>query len=170
MSGHQRELTFRFLAEPTDVNYGGKVHGGMVMKWIDQVGYAAAVGWSGRYSVTVAVGGIRFVAPIRISDVVTVTAKLVHTGTTSMHFAVDVRARDPGLDGDAGAAGDRLCTHCVIVFVALDGVEGQPVAVPAWVPVEAEDARLARYATEVMALSKGIEQTVANYGKAGPAN
>ncbi|HST45708.1 MAG TPA: acyl-CoA thioesterase [Luteimonas sp.] len=167
MSGHQRELTFRFLAEPTDVNYGGKVHGGVVMKWIDQVGYAAAVGWSGRYSVTVAVGGIRFVAPIRISDVVTVTAKLVHTGTTSMHFAVDVRARDPGMDGGPRAPDDRLCTHCVIVFVALDGVEGQPVAVPAWVPVDAEDARLARYATEVMALSKGIEQTVANYGHPG---
>ena len=31
-----RELTLRFLAEPTDVNFGGKVHGGMVMKWIDQ--------------------------------------------------------------------------------------------------------------------------------------
>ena len=72
MSGQQRELDFRFLAEPADVNYGGKVHGGVVMKWIDQVGYAAAVGWSGRYSVTVAVGGIRFVAPIRISDLVTV--------------------------------------------------------------------------------------------------
>jgi acyl-CoA hydrolase len=31
MSGHQRELTLRFLAEPADVNYGGKVHGGVVM-------------------------------------------------------------------------------------------------------------------------------------------
>ena len=31
MSGSQRELTMRFLAEPTDVNYGGKVHGGVVM-------------------------------------------------------------------------------------------------------------------------------------------
>ena len=44
----QRELNLRFLAEPTDVNYGGKVHGGMVMKWIDQAGYAAAVGWAAR--------------------------------------------------------------------------------------------------------------------------
>jgi len=32
----------------------------MVMKWIDQAGYACAVGWSGKYCVTVAVGGIRF--------------------------------------------------------------------------------------------------------------
>lgn len=160
MSGHQRELTMRFLAEPADVNYAGKVHGGIVMKWIDQAGYAAAVGWSGRYSVTVAVGGIRFVAPIGISDLVTVQSTLVYTGTSSMHFSVDVRARDPMAD-DAG----RLCTHCVIVFVALDDA-GKPVPVPTWVPVSGEDARLSEYATKVMALSKDIERTIARYREA----
>jgi acyl-CoA hydrolase len=159
MSGHQRQLDLRFLAEPTDVNYGGKVHGGVVMKWIDQAGYAAALGWSGQYCVTVAVGGIRFVAPIRIGDLVTVSATLVHTGTSSMHFAVDVNARDP-LKGDTD---ERLCTHCVIVFVALDGIEGKPAPVPAWTPQTDEDRRLSDYATQVMALSKGIEQTIARY-------
>ena len=165
MSGRQRELTMRFLAEPTDVNYGGKVHRGQVMKWIDQAGYAAAGGWSGKYSVTVAVGGIRFVAPIRISDLVTVKTTLVHTGTSSMHFAVEVLARDPMQDeGEA-----RLCTHCVIVFVALDGVEGKPAAVPGWVPRNDEDHRLAEYALQVMALSKGIEDTIDRFraGNAG---
>ena len=162
MSGQQRELTLRFLAEPTDVNYGGKVHGGVVMKWIDQAGYAAAVGWSGLYSVTVAVGGIRFVSPIRISDLVTVTTKLVHTGTSSMHFSVDVTARDPMHDPDR----ERLCTHCVIVFVALDQVEGKPSPVPTWVPTSDDDHRLAEYAMKVMELSKGIEQTVQRYRQA----
>ena len=162
MSGQQRELTLRFLAQPTDVNYGGKVHGGMVMKWINQAGYAAAVGWSGRYSVTVAVGGIRFVAPIRISDLVTVSTKLVHTGSSSMHFAVDVMAADP-ISDDA----PRLCTHCVIVFVALDGVEGKPVPVPPLQLTSEEDKRLAEYAMKVMELSKGIEQTVERYRIAG---
>ena len=161
MKGQQRELTMRFLAEPTDVNYGGKVHGGVVMKWIDQAGYAAAVGWSGTYSVTVAVGGIRFVAPIRTSDLVTVRTKLVHTGTSSMHFAVEVAACDP-----MGGA-TRLCTHCLIVFVALDGVEGKPTPVPAWTPQTEEDRRLATYATKVMELSKGIEQTIERYREAG---
>lgn len=164
MSGQQHALTFRFLAEPTDVNFGGKVHGGVVMKWIDQVGYAAAVGWSGTYCVTVAVGGIRFVAPIRISDVVTVTATLVHTGTTSMHFAIEVRARDPGLDGSVDGD-ERLCTHCVIVFVALDRAEGKPVAVPPWRPRDEADRHLAEYALKVMALSKGIEDVVARFGR-----
>ena len=159
MRGRQRQLTMRFLAEPADVNFGGKVHGGQVMKWIDQAGYAAAVGWSGRYAVTVAVGGIRFVAPIRIGDLVTVATELVHTGTTSMHFAVDVHARDP-MGGQS-----RLCTHCVIVFVALDDA-GTPSPVPAWTPASEEDRRLAEYALKVMALSKGIEETVARYREA----
>ena len=60
MSQADREITLRFLAEPTDINFGGKVHGGMVMKWIDQAAYACATGWSGHYCVTVYVGGIRF--------------------------------------------------------------------------------------------------------------
>ncbi|MGY0558392.1 MULTISPECIES: acyl-CoA thioesterase [unclassified Lysobacter] len=161
MKGQQRDLTMRFLAEPADVNYGGKVHGGVVMKWIDQAGYAAAVGWSGTYAVTVAVGGIRFVAPIRISDLVTVRTRLVHTGTSSMHFAVDVSARDP-MGGEP-----RLCTHCMIVFVALDAVEGKPTTVPTWDPVNQEDRHLAEYAMQVMELSKGIEQTVERYRVAG---
>ncbi|HYG06436.1 MAG TPA: acyl-CoA thioesterase [Stenotrophomonas sp.] len=157
MSGTQRELNFRFLAEPNDVNFGGKVHGGAVMKWIDQVGFAAASGWSGHYCVTVAVGGIRFVAPILIGDVVTVSAKLVYTGRTSMHFAIDVWARSP-VGGQS-----RLCTHCIIVFVAMDEDHATPVPVPGWVPDIPADQRLSEYALKVMELSKGIEDTVAQY-------
>ena len=151
--GTQRELTMRFLAEPTDVNYGGQVHGGQVMKWIDQAGYAAAVGWCGTYAVTVAVGGIRFVAPIKISDLVSIHTVLVHTGTTSMHFAVDVKARDP-MGGEP-----RLCTHCIIVFVALDK-DKKPTPVPCWQPTDEADVRMSEYALKVMKLSKGIEQTM----------
>lgn len=156
MDERQRELTMQFLAEPSDVNFGGKVHGGTVMKWIDQAGYAAAVGWSGRYCVTVAVAGIRFLAPVRIGDLVAVTATLVHTGTSSMHFAVEVTARDP-MGGDA-----RLCTHCMIVFVAVDEA-GAPSPVPGWTPSSARDRRLAEYAREVMALGQDIEQTVRRF-------
>jgi len=59
-------LDLQFLAEPTDVNFGGKVHGGMLMKWMDQAGYACAVGWTGHYCVTVSVGAIRFRNPVLV--------------------------------------------------------------------------------------------------------
>ena len=157
MPGQQREVEFRFLAEPSDVNFGGKVHGGMVMKWIDQAAYAAAVAWSGKYCVTVAVGGIQFVAPILIGDLVTVQAKLIHTGTSSMHFAVDVSARD------LKTQLRRVATSCVISFVALDAPDGRPSPVPAWEPLTDEDRRLTQYAQRLIELSKTMEAEVARF-------
>ncbi len=157
MSGQQREVEFRFLAEPNDVNFGGKVHGGMVMKWIDQAGYAGAVGWSAQYCVTVAVGGIQFVAPILIGDLVTVRCKLIRTGNSSMHFAVDVSARD------LKTSTERRATSCVIIFVALDRADGAPVAVPPWQPSSEEDHRLADFAQRLLDLSKAMEAEVARF-------
>ena len=157
MPGEQHEVEFRFLTEPGDVNFGGKVHGGMVMKWIDQAGYAAAVGWSGQYCVTVAVGGIRFVQPILIGDLVTVRCKLIRTGTSSMHFAVDVIARD------LKTAAERTATSCVITFVALDAPDGKPAAVPSWQPISDEDRSLADYAQRLIELSKTMEAEVSRF-------
>lgn len=162
MPGQQREVEFRFLAEPTDVNFGGKVHGGMVMKWIDQAGYAGAVGWSGKYCVTVAIGGIQFVAPILIGDLVCVRCKLIHTGTSSMHFAVDVGARD------LRTAVERVATSCVISFVALDAPDGKPTPVPAWLPLDDEDRRRADYAKRLIELSKAMEAEVARFRPLSP--
>jgi acyl-CoA hydrolase len=162
MPGVQREMTFRFLAEPTDVNFGGKVHGGMVMKWIDQAGYACAVAWSGRYCVTVAIGGIQFVQPILIGDLVTVRCRLIRTGTSSMHFTVDVLACD------LRDRQERLATSCVIVFVALDSPDGKPTPVQPWQPGTEEDRRLAAYAERMTGLSKAMESQVAEFQAAAP--
>ena len=151
MAERQREITLRFLAEPTDVNFGGKVHGGAVMKWIDQAGYACAVGWSGQYCVTVYVGGIRFYKPVLIGNVVEVKARLIHTGKTSMHVAVDVRASDPK------SSQFTHTTHCIIIFVAVDGW-GNPVEVNSWAPQTEEDRSLERYAIKLMDLRKSIEE------------
>jgi acyl-CoA hydrolase len=151
-----RELTLRFLAEPTDINFGGKVHGGMVMKWIDQAAYACATGWSGRYCVTVYVGGIRFYKPIFIGALVEVRAKLIYTGTTSMHLAVDVWSRDPRQQEITKT------THCVIIFVALDD-EGNPTPVPTWKATDPNDVALEQYAQKLMELRRSIEQEMGPY-------
>ena len=162
MPGQQNEVTFRFLAEPTDVNFGGKVHGGMVMKWIDQAGYACAVGWSGAYCVTASVSGIQFVKPILIGDLVTVKARLIHTGTSSMHLAVDVQA------SDLRSGEPRLATSCVMVFVALDRPDGKPTPVPTWRPRSDEDVRLQEYARRLMEMSKEMERQVVSLHPAPP--
>ena len=154
MPGKQHEVKFRFLAQPTDVNFGGKVHGGMAMKWIDQAGYACAVSWSGAYCVTVSVSGIQFVSPILIGDLVTVRARLIHTGTSSMHLAVDVLARD------MRSGEQRLATSCVMVFVALDSPDGKPTPVPHWEPHDDSERQLQAQAKRLLELSRGMEQLV----------
>ena len=89
----QDQITFQFISEPSDVNFGGKVHGGEVMKWIDQTAYACATGYAQNYCVTVYVGGIRFYRPINIGAIVKVEAQVIYTGTTSIHIAVNVFSR-----------------------------------------------------------------------------
>jgi acyl-CoA hydrolase len=132
------------------------------MKWIDQAGYACAVAWSGRYCVTVAIGGIQFVQPILIGDLVTVRCRLIRTGTSSMHFTVDVLACD------LRDRQERLATSCVIVFVALDSPDGKPTPVEPWQPGTEEDRRLAAYAERMTGLSKAMESQVAEFQAAAP--
>jgi acyl-CoA hydrolase len=152
----KREISLRFLAEPGDVNFGGKVHGGMVMKWIDQAGYTCAVGWSGRYCVTVYVGGIRFIRPIHIGNVVEVHAKVIYTGTTSMHIAVDVLAGDPREENF------QKTTHCVIVFVAM-GEDGHTAQVQKWNPDSEDDKVLESYALKLMSLRDSIDSEMKRF-------
>ncbi|KAG0162249.1 hypothetical protein DFQ30_002527 [Apophysomyces sp. BC1015] len=136
------ETTFRFLAEPTSVNFGGKVHGGALMKWIDETAYACAATWSGRYCVTVSVGNIRFHRPILVGNLVELRSRVVATGRTSMHIHVSVLAGDPKW-GEL-----RQSTDCLVVFVALDET-GHPVPVPRFEPCTDEQRRLAKYAMDV---------------------
>jgi acyl-CoA hydrolase len=133
-----RAVTLRFLADPSHVNFGGKVHGGAVMKWIDQAGYTCAAGWTGEYCVTLYVGGLHFIRPIRVGEIVELRALVIHTGQTSLHIAIDIYARDPK------EPTLKRTGHCVIVFVALDE-NGRPKAVQGWTPVTDTDRALQAY-------------------------
>ncbi|ALO66611.1 acyl-CoA thioesterase [Arthrobacter alpinus] len=142
-AGTAERVVLRFLAAPTDVNWGGKVHGGIVMKWIDEAAYLCATRYCGADTVAVFSGGIRFYRPLLIGHVVEVEARLVYTGNKGMHIAVHVRSGDPK---------DRemnLTTYCLTVMVTRDE-SGNSVAVPPWIPVSHEDKRLHTHARELL--------------------
>ncbi|OKY28091.1 MULTISPECIES: acyl-CoA thioesterase [Thalassotalea] len=149
MNDPQRSLTLRFLAEPQDVNFGGKVHGGAVMKWIDLAAYACAAGWSGRYCVTAYAGGIRFVSPIHVGSLVEVSAEVIYTGNSSMHIALQVHACDPK------SLNKRKTTHCIVVMVAVDET-GHKVSIPQWIPETEEDKKQLESAKRLMEMRKEI--------------
>jgi acyl-CoA hydrolase len=144
-------ITLRFLAEPSAVNFGGKVHGGTVMKWIDEAGYACATSWSKRYCVTVYVGGIRFHRPIMIGDLVEVEARLAYTGSTSMNIAVEVRS------GDMKGGQLQKTTECLIVFVSVDS-HGRPMPVETWTPSTPGEVALAQSAKAQLDASRATQK------------
>ena len=146
----QRGVTLRFLAEPADVNFGGKVHGGAVMKWIDQAGYTCAAGWTGSYCVTVYLGGLHFLGPIRVGELVELRALVIRTGRTSLDIAIDVYSGDPT------SPVRRRTGHCVIVFVSLDA-DGRPTAVPPWRAESEIDRALEGYAARLAVLRKQMD-------------
>jgi 4-hydroxybenzoyl-CoA thioesterase len=148
-AGTAPRTMLRFLAAPTDINWGGKVHGGTVTRWIDEAAYVCAVGWSRTESVAVYAGGVRFYRPIQIGSIVETEARLVHTRRTSMHISVHVRSGDPTtrqLD---------LTTHCLIIFVALDESR-RPTPVLPWEPKTAEDVALDRHAEHLIGLRTSV--------------
>jgi len=142
-------ISFQFISEPTDVNFGGKVHGGIVMKWIDQTAYTCARSWAETYCVTVYVGGIRFLKPISIGEVIKINAYVIYTGNTSIHIAVDVLSRS------FNQQEFEKKTHCVIVFVSVDET-GKPIPVKKWVPETEKEIMLAGYAQKLTTLREQI--------------
>lgn len=131
--------TLRFLAAPTDVNWGGKVHGGYVMSWIDQAAQVVAERWHAGPVASVFAGGVRFYRPMFIGDLVEVDARLLYTGTTSMHISVHVRSGDPR------TRDLRETTHCTIVYCGVDEL-GRKRPGPPWRPVLPGDVALAEHA------------------------
>ena len=145
------KISFQFISEPTDVNFGGKVHGGIVMKWIDQTAYTCARNWAETYCVTVYVGGIRFYKPISIGEVIKINAHVIYTGNTSIHIAVDVYSRN------FGQKEFEKKTHCVIVFVSVDE-KGSPVKVKKWIPASEREKQLEAYAVKLNQMREKISK------------
>ncbi|GEE02230.1 acyl-CoA thioesterase [Gordonia spumicola] len=141
------EVSTRFLAAPTDVNWGGKAHGGRVMGWIDDAAYLCAVRWWSGEAVTVYMGGVRFYRPIHIGQVVEAQARLIHTGRQTMHVAVHVYAHWPR----EGRETRRLAAHSLTVLAALDR-DGDATDVKPWAPQLPKDIALDLHARDLIAI------------------
>jgi uncharacterized protein (TIGR00369 family) len=121
-------VTLSQLMHPEHANLLGNVHGGWIMKLVDEAGALASMRHAQRKVVTVAIDSMVFRQPIRIGDLIILNAEVTYTGRTSLEAEVQVQAENP-------ITGERTHTNTAyLVYVALDDY-GRPTTVP---PLEAE--------------------------------
>jgi uncharacterized protein (TIGR00369 family) len=117
-------ITLSQLMHPEHANLLGNVHGGWIMKLVDEAGALACMRHAQRKVVTVAIDSMTFRQPIRIGDLIILNAEVSYVGRTSLEAEVHVSAENP-------VTGERTYTNTAyLVYVALDD-EGRPTSVPA---------------------------------------
>jgi uncharacterized protein (TIGR00369 family) len=125
-------ITIAQSMQPEHANILGNVHGGWIMKLVDEAGAMACMRHCHRRVVTVFIDQMEFHQPIRIGDLVTLTAEVTYTGRTSMETEIKVTAEDP-------ITGDQVHTNTAyVVYVALDD-DRKPTQVPPIEAITAED-------------------------------
>jgi len=126
-------ITISQLMHPEHANLLGNVHGGWIMKLVDEAGALSGMRHAQRKVVTVAIDSMTFRQPIRIGDLIILNAEVTYTGRTSLEVEVHVLAENP-------ISGEQTHTNTAyLVYVALDD-EGKPTSVPPLQP-ETEDEK-----------------------------
>lgn len=132
MRSAQTEMTV--LVTPEMSNFGGNMHGGELLKLLDQVAYTCAMRYCGSYVVTLSVDNVMFKQPVRIGELIYLNATINYTGRTSMEVGIQVIAED--LQKQVV----RHTNSCYFTMVAIDD-NGRPVEIEPLVPNTEDDKR-----------------------------
>ena len=123
MSKQEKSLTMTVLMTPDMANFSGHVHGGSLLKLLDQVAYACAAKYCKSYVVTAALDQVFFKQQVNVGELVTFDARINHVGRSSMEVEVSVVAEH------LRTQEKRQTTSCFFTMVAMDEL-GKSIAVP----------------------------------------
>ena len=130
LPAHQLNMTV--LMSPDMANFSGNVHGGAILRLLDQVAYACASRYSRRYVVTLSVDQVTFLQPIHVGELVSFLASVNHTGKSSMEIGIKVVAED------IRSQVVRHVNSCFFSMVAVDDA-GKPTPVPPFTPASDDE-------------------------------
>jgi len=122
MSKQEKSLHMAILMTPDMANFSGKVHGGAILKLLDQVAYACAARYCKSYVVTISLDQVTFKEPIKVGELVTFRANVNYVGKTSMEVGVKVIAEN------LQTKEKRHTNSCYFTMVAM-GEDGKPMRV-----------------------------------------
>ncbi len=118
----ERELEMTVLMTPDMANFSGNVHGGDLLKLLDQVAYSCASRYAGQYVVTLSVDHVLFKEPIHVQELVTFKASINYVGNSSMEVGIRVEAEN------ITTRKKRHTNSCYFTMVAVK--DGKPTKVP----------------------------------------
>ena len=135
------QLSMTVLMTPDMANFSGNVHGGTLLKYLDEVAYACASRYAGGYVVTLSVDQVTFRQPIHVGELVTFLASVNYSGRTE-----NIRERSV-----------RHTNSCFFTMVAVDD-QGKPTQVPQRQPQTADEHRRFSEAEQRRAIRQELER------------
>lgn len=116
-----KTISMTVLMTPDMANFSGNVHGGTILKYLDQTAYACASRYSGNYVVTLSVDQVFFREPIHVGELVTFYASINYAGRTSMEVGIKVVAENTRT---------RVQRHAMSSFFTMVAVDEKGVSTP----------------------------------------
>lgn len=147
----QSSVVLAQIMLPADTNPAGNVHGGTIMKLIDNAAYVVAARHTGKNVVTASIDRLDFHNPVFLGNLVMIKAAMNRAGKTSMEVGVRVEAEDLRT-GEV-----RHTASAYLTFVALDD-DGRPVTMPGLIAENEEDERRFAAANERYAIRKAAKK------------
>lgn len=150
MEQPKHQLSMTVLMTPDTANFAGNVHGGTILKLLDQVAYACASRYAGKYVVTLSVDRVMFRQPVHVGELVTFLAAVNHTGSSSMEVGIKVVAEA------IRTQEQRHVNSCFFTMVAVDE-HRNPVPVDKFVPSTPDEIRRHEAARGRRAQRQGLD-------------
>src|SRR5690349_17413230 len=128
------QTTITELMIPSYANFGGKIHGGILLSLMDKVAYTCAAKHAGNYCVTVTVDGVNFLQPVEVGELVSLMASVNYVGRTSLMVGIKVIAENV-------KTGEVKHTNTSYFTMVAKDEAGKPTTVPGLLLENRDDAR-----------------------------
>ncbi|MBS1506188.1 MAG: acyl-CoA thioesterase [Bacteroidetes bacterium] len=128
------QTTITELMIPSYANFGGKIHGGILLSMMDKVAYACASKHAGTYCVTVSVDKVEFLQPVEVGELVSLKASVNYVGRTSLMVGIRVESENV-------KSGEIKHTNSCFFTMVAKGDDNKPMEVPKLVLENDEDIK-----------------------------
>lgn len=147
------QTTITELMIPSYANFGGKIHGGILLSLMDKVAYACASKHSGTYCVTVSVDKVEFLQPVEVGELVSLYASVNYVGKTSLIIGIRVEAQNVKLGKI------KHTNSCYFTMVAKDD-DNRPTEVPALILENDEEVKRFIEAMRMKEIKQSIRESM----------